>query len=315
LAAAIVITGILWWWLFTPMRKTKIRVEVKVTGLEMVIEGMSVYQDKFNFYLPSADSQVFVVQDAAFRNSAWNKDAYMPLNCYPLDRASTLTMNRLHFEQGMAVRLVKEDPHSLQLAVSQTLPGRSGRCTFDVHLQNWGIDNRLTKKRDTCGEGHDAPNNFQLSRTLDSGRIFNTTFYGTLPWKWPPTLYVRSLSFSDNNSTRAVPVSSILSGKINLLQTNDSAHVLFERDVLKLALIRPAEVFLQGDSTGITVRFEGEVSSILAGPRIMEDENDRMPTRIQTMNDKAPYIFTICSLVASFLGVFSLDWLIKKVKA
>jgi hypothetical protein len=149
-------------------------------------------------------------------------------------------------------------------------------------------------------------NKISVERKYFQGQQFNILFDKPAAWKWPSQLYVTDLVFSESNNTGPNDESSVLSGQITLLNTTSPPIELKEKDILRVRFIDSVELFLAGDSSGITVRVMGRAKQIYAGPRVMGDDNNRMPLRIEVLNDKGSYVWTVLSTLIGILAFIPL---------
>ncbi|SFD17296.1 hypothetical protein SAMN05518672_101869 [Chitinophaga sp. CF118] len=300
----IVLTG-LGFCLFTSPSASKVRVEVKVSSLEYVVNNMSK-DDRFNFSLSSNDSLPFI-QDSALSDTHANElQNHLPLLIFPASRNDHIRMERMIFPPGAAVKLeqITGDPLKLVVMADEDVPQLPLIFNWKVSFQRGLMYNYLKQQYDTVGDidTRQAPQVFEFRKDISSGKKYYAEFYKPQYWKWPSELYIKSIRFVYNNSMETYPVSSLLQGEIYMYDSKDSIS-LHKGDILKVTLAKPVALTVEGDSTMLSASFEGDISKVLLGSKSTADMENLIPSNMQIMHTKYPYLIEAFGFLVTLVGV------------
>jgi hypothetical protein len=285
-----------------PVSTTMVKMDVKVTSLEWdnIIEENSSAK-RFNFSLPTTAVQNIFIDSSNFGSSRFGVNGYTELR---LDSVEGLEFQNLSYPTNSRTRIQVDDNLGMNLSVyslGDTLT--KSLFTFDLtFLQaNLYLPNSENSIHIGSSDINVPPQQASVSKDLRSGKVYILNFLTPAYWKWPTGLQATNISFAEKDARDDEPVSSIISGKVNMLETSDTAISLNERDILKTRFVNPVDVFISGDSSGIFVHLEGEVDALEFGPKILAEKNDRMPSRIKYISEKKPYAWVAVATLISLI--------------
>lgn len=230
-----------------------------------------------------------------------------PLVLQPLPPFRPVRVHLLALPAQADMQLTQADTTRLQLVVSPTQPPDSAALlSWRVELGGCQYLNPATLRPQplcaaTTSDG--PPCVLTMQRDLRSGQSYTFEFVQAGSWKAPARLVATALRFAEANVRQTTAISSVLSGRVKLLETSDAPLELAERDVLDVQFEQPVELYLKGTPAGIQVHLDGEANRLLCGPRIMGEANNQLPRRLKSLYDKAPYLSVLATLLLSLLAI------------
>lgn len=292
------------YYLMSPMSSTRVRVFVRAEAVAWdSADSTAGNPEWFGWALRGSVGNTYSQAPATIiiDQTGAHLDDRAPLDLAARPTSDTLQIEKLAYPPLAHLGLTQAR-HELRLTVSADTPYNAAPLQWEV----------LFRHRDYLKANSDStipldrpeiPFRLVMRQHLRPGHEYDLTLTKPLPWKSPERVMARAVRFELTNASKNDIVSSVLSGTVDLLDVNNPSIALTERDVVKLEFAQPVELFLSGDGQAIEVRLDGLVSSIKCGPKIMGDDNERMPLHIQNIHDKRPYIANLLMpILAVLLG-------------
>lgn len=291
-------------YIYLPLRSARARIHIRTAAVAFIVDTMSHERERFNFALTSNDTVPLTMENATPLYPSGLLTHHMPYTVRPIDSHPVVRIERMYFPNAAEVELEHDIDQSLKMNVMADAQhqGDSIYFKFAVSFPAGLLWNYSTNLYDTIKK-EDAPFPYQFvefQNNLSTGRNQTLFFFKTVAWEWPKTLYISDLFFDKQNATGTHPVSAIKNGTIELLDTEDPPIEIREGNALKLSLNKPAELILKGDSAGLTVQIEADLTALQRGNE-NNDLIDLMPDRIKWLHKKFGYSWGIFSVLLTIL--------------
>ena len=294
-------------WSLGPQKVTRVSLDVTVSSVEWQAVGESGKNpDRYGFVWATNDSVALYFPPADIDNTGDSLDA-ANLLLLPVRPFSPVQVQGLVFPNRANVRFSVPDSTRLQVAVSAAHTGDTATLRWRVDVRQRAYYKLSDGRLDTIGSpSPDRPPHplGGFAKSLAGGDEYLFEFIQPHPWKGPNRVLASSLIFNEPNVLKTEAISSILNGKVKLLEvdTSDATIVLAERDVLEVEFADTVEIFLRSVPAGIALHADGLASKLVCGPRIMEEQNNRMPSVISTYYRAIPHLVpVVCALLPLLL--------------
>lgn len=217
-----------------------------------------------------------------------------------------IKLETLNITAGSRLSLRRPTASQLHLVVRQSNPKTVLAGSFSLAAGLLLADDVIELPAKEAAET--APYNMAFEKKFTDNVSFDLTMIRPQYLLLPRIYITGPLVFIENNASFDKPVSSILSGSIKLLDTNDDSITLNRDDSLKITFAgkSPVKILLDINPHRVHLEFEAEVEELQAGPGIFHSKKklDKMPMRIQTLYDKAPYVWAVLIALIPFLATF-----------
>lgn len=140
-----------------------------------------------------------------------------------------------------------------------------------------------------------------VRKRLQRGALYDIPIEGLGNWHLPHPIRISELSFNIENSEIPESRSSIISGQIRLLKTNDSTILLNEGDRLRLKFKEPVDLYLSTIPGYVNIRTNGIVTTLDCGTQALGDNINKMPRMLKSITDESPYLLTLIAIVLPLL--------------
>ncbi len=290
-------------YVFTPETKTKISVNLKASAFDIkVANSQADSTQSIELGIVSGDSMLFKSPTGKITSAPYGFQAELTqsLSFLPMDKERGVELNMVRIPDNADLIFSNPSDTRLNLIIngdSSAVKKTKIEWWLSFKKINLGYTGQPLRQ---FGADTGGIQEFHLEDSIGTGKNKIFTFSRYRPWKLKSRLFIKSIHFNNPKFTKGGNVSSLLSGSVNFLETNDSTYHLNERDVIDLSFTDKAEVFINGNQDAMNVNFEGEVSALSFGPQLLGHKS-RMPKTIKTLNDTVPYVLGILTLLVPFL--------------
>lgn len=286
-------------YLFKPPPSTLVRIDLKVKSLTWYMSAANI-TDKFE--IGSQQNGVLEISNSNLNSSNFGVSGFRNI---VIDYKKSINIKNIKFPTNAKIYLSQNEANGIILNVSSETLNNDSLFTYEIIFSEGKIYDSQTGelKKDTSGNILSAI----VERNINTIENPPIEISNIAPWAWKGGILTKKIDW-ENENINSDKTSSILYGKINMLETNDTAIILNERDVLKTEFIDSVELFLQGDSSGVYVHLEGEVSNINAGPKklVEKEKGNLMPMRIKLISDKQSYLWIVATILISIITIIKI---------